>query len=713
MTNKIGDPIIRVDALEKCAGRIRYVADLPFENVIHAITIRSERPRARISAIRIPPLPDGYFTVDKDDVPGENRVRILVHDQPFFADGFVNYIGEPIMLIVGPDREKLVEIASQVVVEYENIEPILTIEEAAAGDKPPIYGDDNLFVDYICGKGDVDAAFADAAKIIEGEYRTGYQEQMYLEPQGVVATYEDGKITAYGSMQCPYYVKNALIEAFGWEPDRIRVVQATTGGAFGGKEEYPSLLCGQAAIAAYKTRRPVRLILDRTEDIVATTKRHPSIVKHRTAIDSRGRIAAMEIDVAFDGGAYAGLSDVVLQRGMFTATGVYSIPNVRIRGKAFATNTVPNGAFRGFGAPQTLFALEMQMDKIARELGVDPVEFKLEHLLKKGDETSTGGRIQGEVKMAEMIETALEMSDYRKKSRQFAEDSGRYRRGIGLSNLIHGCGFTGMGEQIISGKATLRRTPDGIVEILISNVEMGQGEQTAMRKIVARVLNIPIEMVIRRNPDTDRVPDTGPTVASRTTMIAGGLIESAAKELKARWREPGTIEISRIYKHPSWVKWDQKTLHGDAYPEYSWGVNVVEVEVDTVTFEIEVKRVFAVFDVGVAIDERMMRGQIEGGIVQGLGYGSIEVMRSVAGRLQQGSITDYMIPTALDVPLIESRLVENPYKLGPFGAKCAGELTLVGGAPALASALSNALGISIDEIPITPEHLMRELSNEM
>ena len=320
MTNKIGDPIIRVDALEKCAGRIRYVADLPFENVIHAITIRSERPRARISEIRIPPLPDGYFTVDKDDVPGENRVRILVHDQPFFADGFVNYIGEPIMLIVGPDREKLVEIASQVVVEYENIEPILTIEEAAAGDKPPIYGDDNLFVDYICGKGDVDAAFADAAKIIEGEYRTGYQEQMYLEPQGVVATYEDGKITAYGSMQCPYYVKNALIEAFGWEPDRIRVVQATTGGAFGGKEEYPSLLCGQAAIAAYKTRRPVRLILDRTEDIVATTKRHPSIVKHRTAIDSRGRIAAMEIDVAFDGGAYAGLSDVVLQRGMFTAT---------------------------------------------------------------------------------------------------------------------------------------------------------------------------------------------------------------------------------------------------------------------------------------------------------------------------------------------------------------------------------------------------------
>ena len=713
MTKPIADSIIRVDALDKCSGRTRYIADMHFEGELFAITVRSDRPRARILGINIPPLPEGYFIVDKSDVPGRNRVRILVYDQPFFADEVVNYIGEPIMLVVGQSRDKLLGIASQIEIKYEDIEPIYSIEDAASGEKPPLYGDDNLFVDYITGKGDVDAAFKNAARIIEGEYRTGYQEQMYLEPQGVAATYKNGKITAYGSMQCPYYVKNALIEAFGWDADRIRVVQTTTGGAFGGKEDYPSLICGQVAFAAYKTGRPVKMIFDRTEDIRVTPKRHPSIVKHRTAIGSDGCISAIEIDVAFDGGAYASLSDVVLQRGMFTATGVYNFPNVRIRGKAYATNTVPCGAFRGFGAPQTLFALEMHMDKIARKLGRDVVDFKREYLLKKDDKTCTGGEVHGEVKMNEMTETVLDMSDYYKKKREFAGDDGRFRRGIGLSNLIHGCGFTGMGEQIISGVAKLRRIGDGSVEILISNVEMGQGEQTAMRKIVAKTLDIGIERVICRNPDTDRVPDTGPTVASRTTMIAGGLLESAALELKARLNEPGVIEISRTYKHPAWVKWDQKTLSGDAYPEYSWGVNVVEVKVDTVTFEIEIMKVWAVFDVGAAIDERMLRGQIEGGIVQGLGYGSIEVMRSVRGRIYQDSVTDYMIPTASDIPPIESRLVNNPYEMGPFGAKCAGELTMVGGAPALASAVGNALKIEVSEIPLTPESLMLELSNEI
>ncbi|MCK5832430.1 xanthine dehydrogenase family protein [bacterium] len=709
----ISQPIIRVDALDKCAGKAKYIADYRLDGMIEAVTVRSTRPRARILNITVPDLPEGYYIVDKDDVLSKNRVRMLIYDQPFFADGVVNYIGEPIMLVVGPDREVLAEIASQVVINYEDIDPIFTLEDALSGEKPPIFGEDNLFADYICGVGDVQSVFEGAARIVEGEYRTGYQEQMYIETNGVIGIFENDRITVHGSMQCPYYVKNALAEAFGWDGSRIQVIQSTTGGAFGGKEEYPSILAGQAAFAAYKTGKPVRLILERTEDINVTTKRHPSIIKYRTAHDSRGDILAMDIEVSFDGGAYAGLSDVVLQRGLFTSTGVYNIPNVRIRGCAYATNTVPCGAFRGFGAPQTLFALEMHMAKIALEFDIEPSEFKKRYCLKKGDKTCTGGIIHGETKITEMMDKAIEMSGYQIKKEEFSGDKGRFRRGIGLSNLIHGCGFTGMGEQIISGVATLQRTPDGKVEILISNTEMGQGEATTMRKIVAGTLKLPIEDIICINPDTDRVPDTGPTVASRTTMIAGGLLEKAALELKEKWTQGETVEISKTYKHPAWVNWDQKTLSGDAYPEYSWGVNVVEVVVDTVTFEIELKKVWAVFDVGVAIDERMMRGQIDGGILQGLGYGSIEVMRAINGKLHQGCVTDYMIPTALDAPPIESVLIENPYEMGPFGAKCAGELTLVGGAPALALALSDALDIDIDEIPVTPEKLMRKFIHEI
>jgi len=711
MSETIGKSIPRVDVLDKCGGSAKYVDDMKFDNMLYAKTLRSTRPRAKILSLEIPALPDGYYIIDRNDVPGRNRVRILIYDQPFFAEDVVNYIGEPILLVVGADKAKILDIISQIEVHYEDLEPILSIEDAESGDKEPIFGEDNRFVDYEYSKGDPDKAFAASATIIENEYRTGYQEQLYLEPHGVIGVFRDGKVTVYGCMQCPFYARNAVIEGLGWDEERVQIIQTTTGGAFGGKEEYPSLICGQAAFAAVKTGHPVKLIFERTEDIEVTTKRHPSIVKHRTAFDAAGNILAMDVDIKFDGGAYAGLSDVVLQRGMFCAVGAYDIPNLRIGGRAFATNTVPCGAFRGFGAPQAFFAVEMQMQNIADKLGIDPIDFKLRYALKKGDTTSTGGILRDEIKIPEIMRTIDDMSNFRDKFQKYENESGNIRHGIGFSLFFHGCGFTGNGENIISGKITLRKSSDGAVEILISNTEMGQGALTALRKIVAKTLNIPIEDVIYENPDTDRVPDSGPTVASRTTVIVGGLLEIAAAELKERWHESGEIEISKVYKHPDYITWDQKSLHGDAYPTYSWGANVVEVEIDTITCEITLKKVWAVFDVGMAIDEKMLRGQIEGGIAQGLGYGNIEVMNSNDGKIQQNSITDYMIPTASDLPEIESQLIDNPYPYGPFGAKCAGELTLVGAGIALASAVQNALGSQIYKIPVRPEDLLEEFEN--
>ncbi|NOZ13180.1 MAG: xanthine dehydrogenase family protein [Acidobacteria bacterium] len=706
MKNSISTPTDRLDGPEKASGKAVYTDDIRPEGLLFARTLRADRPRARITAIRLPEIPDNYFIVDRNDVPGRNRIKMLEDDWPFFAGEVINHVGEPILLVVGPDREKVADILNSIEVEYEDLPPVLSIDDAIAA-KSPIFGDDNCFAAYSFRKGDPDTAFSTAKTVIEGEFKTGYHEQAYMEPQGMIGSYKNGKLTVTGSMQCPFYVKNAMMQLTGFKEDAVQIIQATTGGAFGGKEEYPSLLAGHVAVAAIKTGKPVKLVLERGEDLAVTTKRHPSVSRYRSAIDENGRVIAMEADITLDGGAYAGLSAVVLQRALFAAIGVYNIPNVTVRGRVMATNHVPSGAFRGFGAPQAFFAVEMHMEQIASELGMNPLTFKEIHLVRQGDTTSTGGVLRDEIKIHEMLAKVLKMSNYRKKEGIFASKKGRFRSGIGLAIYLHGCGFTGKGEEIIKGTATIRKLAEDRAEILISNVEMGQGAQTTLRKIVARILELPIQNIEYANPDTDRVPDSGPTVASRTVIIVGHLLESAAKELKKRWNESETLSVSKSYRHPSYIQWDQDKLQGDAYPAYSWGIVAVEVEVDTLTYETAVKGVWTVHDVGIAIDEEIIRGQIEGGILQGLGYASLEVMDTADGAYRQHSFTDYIIPTSVDAPVIESELIDNPYEYGPFGAKCAGELPIAGAAPAYAAAVSHALGIEIHEIPVKPEILIK------
>ncbi|HBE80640.1 MAG TPA: aldehyde oxidase [Firmicutes bacterium] len=707
MKENISMPIPKVDHQEKMAGAANYVGDLKLPGMLFAKTLRSDRARALIKTVDTPPLPEGYFIVDYHDIPGRNRVKIMIDDQPFFAEDRVNYIGEPILLVVGPDKQKILEIMAQIRVDYQDIAPILTMDDAENQDLPPIFGDKNYFAEFAIAKGDPEEGFARAKYIFEEEFSTGYQEQLYLETQGVLGVYENGQITVYGSIQCPYYVRDALMQAFGWGSERVRVVQTTLGGAFGGKEDYPSLIGGQVAAAAVKTGKPVQLLFDRAEDLEVTTKRHPSIIRLRAAVDENYRITTLAADIRYNAGAYSGLSNVVLQRGMFNIAGVYHFPNLKVKGRTVATNTVPNGAFRGFGAPQAIFAIEMQMEMIARKLGLDPLDFKMNHLAQKGDSTTTGGTFRQAVKLPELIATVEQLSSYRQKTNEFTNGNHKTLKGIGMSLFLHGCGFTGSGERdFIKAQVKLRKLADGKVEILAANTDMGQGLKTTFRKIVANTLDLSVESVIYQNPDTTRVPNSGPTVASRTIMIVGKLLEEAARELKQRWSEPGEIEVTANYRHPTDMRWDDKTLSGDAYPAYSWGVNAVEVEVDPLTFEIQIKGVWSAFDVGKAIDERIMRGQIEGGILQGLGYGSLEKMESRQGKLQQRSVTDYIIPTAMDCVKMEHRLIDNLYDDGPFGAKGAGELTLIGGAPALAAAVSNALGVPLHKLPITPEYLM-------
>lgn len=696
----ISEPVKKKDHDEKMSGRAIYIADMKFDDMLYGVMVRSTISYGRIKNIELPEMKDGYYIIKGDDVPGENLLKVITSEQPIFADKVVRYIGEGILMIAGPDKNMAQKYAHEVKVEYDVLKPILSIENAT---------ESAAAYHYI--KGNPEESFKEAAKIIEETFYTGYQEQAYLEPQGAIGIFKNGKATIYGSMQCPYYVKNAVMSAMNLEEDKVQIVQAVTGGGFGGKEDYPSMLGCQAAVAAAKTGHPVQIVLNRREDLAVTPKRHPGKLIYKAALDENNKITAIKADIKLDAGAYAGLSSVVLQRSLIAASGVYNIENLDIDGAAMITNTVPNGAYRGFGAPQSFFAIETLMNHIAKKLNKSSLDFKKEYLVKQGDKTSTNGEYHHHVPLLEMIDKVEEMSGYSKKYELYAKPQrGRYKKGIGMSLFLHGCGFTGAAEkEIIKSVVKIVKDEDDTVEILASNADIGQGIKTTFSKIVAQVLEIPLERIKIKNPDTDRVPNSGPTVASRSLMIVGKLLERGAKKMKEQWISGEPLTIEEHYIHPDMIPWDLDKFQGDAYPTYSYGINVVEVEVDTLSATTKLLGVWGVFDVGKEIDSTIMRGQAEGGMLQGLGYGSMEKMENVNGVIRQASMTDYMIPTSKDTVPFGIEFIDNPYDGGPFGAKGAGELTLIGTAPAYEAAVEEAVSKNIYEIPVTPEKLIAVL----
>ena len=705
MSPGIGRPARKTDFEPKADGSIRYCCDVTMEGMLYARTKRSEIPSGIIESIEMPHLPDGYFVIGAKDIPGRNVMPLGVHDQPFLADGRVSYIGEPILLLVGPDRAVLDELTRAVKVNYKTLAPVL---EAFDADCTPEHAKPD-FASFSFTKGDPSGASSHIKPTLEEEFRTGYQEHAYLETQAMIGYVEDGTVTVSGSMQCPYMVKEAIVEALALLPDRVRVVQLPTGGAFGGKEEYPSIPGVHAALCAVKCGKPVKLVFERREDMICTTKRHPSSIRIKSWMDGDGRIMSRDIGVRLDAGAYSGLSSVVLQRLSFAACGAYDVPNLRVDARAIPTNNIVSGAFRGFGGPQAFFAAELHMEHLAQVMGIDSLELRKRNLIKQGDYSSTGGRFMNPVRLDEVMGAAVETSGYRSKKAFYSASSGvsRPMRGIGLSVFFHGCGFTGNGERdVLKARARLAKRPDRTVEVLVSSSEMGQGCQTTLRKIAAEALGIPLESVVQRLADTAACPDSGPTVASRTTMIVGRLIERCAIEMRRRWSERA-FEVEMEYEYPAYLSWDNANLRGNAYPEYSWGANVVEVEVDPLTYEAKVQGIWGAYDIGTPIDELIVAGQIDGGVIQGLGYAGMEVMESYEGRLLQDNLTNYAIPTSLDYPKVMKRLIDNPYPEGPFGAKGLGELPLVGAAPAFAIAMEQAIGRRIHRLPVTPEYLMR------
>ncbi|HTF65889.1 MAG TPA: xanthine dehydrogenase family protein molybdopterin-binding subunit [Edaphobacter sp.] len=729
----VGLPVRRKEVLGKLTGTAKYVDDIDIPGMLHGATIRSTIPRGRIQSISFDAgVPwDEFVIVTSEDIPGINAVSLINDDQPCLASKVVNHAHEPVLLIAHKNKDELRRARELVHIVYEPLPAVFDMEEALRG-SVVIWGEDNIFKRYLMNKGDVDSVWAEAAHIIEEEYSTGAQEHVYIEPNGMLANATpDGGITVSGSLQCPYYAHKALMKLFDLPTEKVRIIQQETGGAFGGKEEYPSMIAGHAALLAWKSGRPVKIVYDREEDMAATTKRHPSRTRHRTAVSKDGRLLAMDIEFTIDGGAYSTLSAVVLSRGTIHAAGPYRCPNVRIRSTAVATNAPPHGAFRGFGAPQSLFALERHMDKVGRSIGLAPDEFRSRNFLQTGDATATGQIIKQQLDLAGLQERALQAAGYYRKREIFptGNAAGALKKGIGFASFMHGAGFTGSGESYLQSVLELEGTPEGNVRILCSMTEMGQGTNTILTQIAAEVLRIDYDQVEICRPDTAQVPNSGPTVASRTSMIVGKLVERAAHELKQKlFAETGLSENyscdefkacvrdylsssgplrTRVqYQEPPGIHWDDQKYEGDAYGAYSWATYVAEVTVDLVTGEVQVDNFTALQEVGRVLNPVLASGQIEGGIVQGLGFALLEKVVWREGSMANNQMTNYIIPTTMDVPPIKVLFEEVPYEHGAMGAKGIGELPMDGPAPAVLNAIENALGIAFTHVPLTPEDIL-------
>src|SRR6202166_2162834 len=593
----VGKSVPRLEGRDKVTGASRYLDDMELPGMLYGATVRSRIARGKIKSINFLPAVnwDEFVVVSAKDIPGKNCIALIAEDQPCLAQELINHPEEPILLLAHPDRNLLAKAVEAVSIEYAPLPAIFTIEDSEDLSEI-IWGIDNIFKSYLIEKGDVESAFKTADYIVEAEYTTGAQEQLYIENNGMIATFDPQQgVTVWGSLQCPYYVHKALMELCGLPEDRVRVVQMETGGAFGGKEEYPSMLAAHATLLAIKSGKPVKIVYDRMEDMAATTKRHPSRTRHRTAVSKDGKILGGEIEFTIDGGAYKTLSPVVLSRGALHAGGPYYWPSVRVRAKAVATNAPPHGAFRGFCAPQSLFAMERHMDRIAQVVGLSPTEVRRRNFLQPGETTTTEQIVREQIDLKKLLDRALHISEYQEKKLRFTKENqhGNIRKGMGIAAFLHGAGFTGSGERYLSSVVGVEGCADGNVCVLVSSTEFGQGTKTILSQIAAEALGLPYESVCLAQADTMEVPNSGPTVASRTAMVVGKLVQSAAlgirqtlissnllresysldefrRACKQYVKEHGEFRSWSRYEPPTGVFWDDEKYRGEAYAAYAW-----------------------------------------------------------------------------------------------------------------------------------------------
>jgi len=749
----IGKSLKRIDDLEKVLGSPIYTNDLIPRNTLYAKLVLSKYPHAWIRSIRVSKAlshPGVRAVLTYMDVPGINESAAIVPDRPLFAHEKVRSVGDIVAAVIAEKETRAIEAKDLVEVEYDPIKAVFDPIEAIKPDAPKIHENGNIARHIRVAKGNIEEGFNEADVIVENTFRTQFQDAVPLETETAFAIPRDNGLLIIGSMQSPHNTQAAVAKVLGWPLERIEVIQAVTGGAFGPKsDEVPGDVASIAALGALKTGKPVLMSMSRKESMIAHTKRHAAIIKHKTGVKSDGRLTASRVEIYLDGGAYASLGVLVIVRATFHANGPYDIPNVLNDGYKIYTNNTYAGSFRGFGAPQAIFAAESQMDEIAKKLKMDPLDLRLINMLRPGKRTSTGQLMDDSCGLPECVDAVVKASDYRRKVAEYSHQSGNIRRGIGIAILHHGNALGPEGNDYAYVHLTVDR--QGRVHLGTGLTEFGTGAISGLAQIAASVLGVPLEYFVIDRPDTLRHKESGPTVASRVTAIGGNAARDAALKLKERvvavaakllscnssnvrmvdgyafsddapekrisWNEivreayDSNVDLNAIgyYIAPS-CKWDEKTGLGSPYNQYTFGAAIAEVEVDIETGMYRVLNYYVAFDVGKAINPKNIIGQIYGGTVQGIGYATMEELVHVNGQVINPNLKDYYIPTSMDIPdKIVPIIIEKEGSMGVYGAKIIAEPPIVLPAPAIRNAVLNATGGSVNELPITSEKVYKSL----
>ncbi len=780
----VGKPVIRQDGWEKVTGQAKFADDYNFPNQLFGVMVRVPVAHARINRIDYSAVRDHPAVLaicDANDVPAAKKVGPIRQDQPIFSYDKIVTPGDVVAMLLGENEDDLLKLRDKVKVDVEPLPVLTDPRQALQPDAPLIHPQykDNLIVHYPLRKGDVEKGFAESDEIIEQTYTTPHIEHAYIEPEAVIAIPREGRkgVKILGSIQNLYTTRKVVAAVLGWPLARVRVEQADLGGSFGGKDDIMNILSARAAVAALKTGRPVKIRYTREDSILESYKRHPYILHYKVGFTRDGKIKAMKIDVIADGGAYSSMTPFVTWRTVVQATGPYEIENVWTDVRGVYTNNPYTGAMRGFGSPQPIFAQESLMDEIAIRLGMTPDKIRRINGFRPGSVTASGQKLEEhDVNLLQVLDTAVQKTDFSRNWRtnfqrnkevpafltkekaadkadslilqkdDFIEPEKLLRKGIGLSVSFRGCSLGA--EGIDAAAAYLSVQSDGSVYLLSGLAENGQGMRTTFSIIAAEVLGVSVDDIYYLEQDTGLVPDSGPTVASRSTLMGGGAVKAAAEIVRRRfeellreyWELPNDAEFvfrdhrvavsSLPEKHMSFaelcnlaygnginlaaigwypgprVHWDESVGQGNAYFTYVYGCQVAEVTVNLGTGEVYLDRVVAVHDPGKVINLLGAQGQVYGGVTQGAGYGLWEEVSTDEGFIRELNFDQYLIPTSKDVGEIVPIFVEGEDKYGPWGGKSLGEPTLELTAAAIANAIRNAVGKRFFHLPINLEEII-------
>jgi CO/xanthine dehydrogenase Mo-binding subunit len=733
----VGEARNRLDARGKVTGATAYPGDLNPPNLAAMKILFAGRPHAivrRIDTSSAEALPGVLAVLTARDVP-VNEYGLIMKDQAVLcgpgsskpcADR-VRFVGDQVALVIAETEEIAAEGVQRIAVDYEDLPVVTDVLEARGPDAPLLHPEtgSNVFCHYRIRKGDAAAGLARAAVVVDQEYRTPAQEHAFLQPEaGVGSIDEAGRVLVQVAGQWAHEDQEQIAHALGLPVDQVRVQYPAVGGAFGGREDMSLQIV--LALAAWRLhqrgiRRPVRTIWSREESILGHHKRHPYVIRATWGATSKGQLIAAQMELIQDGGAYAYTSAKVLGNSTLMCTGPYKFPNVTVDTYSIYTNNIPNGAFRGFGGPQATFAAEGQMDRLAEALGMDPVEIRMANLLEDGDLLSVGSPLPPGVSIKPVVQACAEQAGWTNTARGWrrppasvlgAPEEPHLRRGLGIACSFKNVGFSfGAPEQCtatieLHGKAMIER-----VVLHHAGADVGQGAHTVMTQMAADALSVPVDKVELIASDTAFTPDSGSASASRLTFMSGNSIRGAAEAALAKWKgEERPAIATYTYKPPPTSKFDPET--GKCDPNFSYGyvAEAATVEVDTETGHVRLLNVVCADDVGKAVNPQLVKGQIEGGVVQASGYAVLEDFIQKDGHVVTPHLSTYLIPTILDVPRqVESLVLENPEPRGPFGARGMGEMPFLALAPAVVAAVRDAVGIWFNTFPLTPERVQRRL----